>query len=277
MRLATFLESLPPSVRERTELRPLRYHLGLDTADAARDAYHQTLARNLRALARLDEILDAARARGVQLLPYKGALLARDHYPDPGTRPMADLDLLVRPAQLDAAVTTLHALGFAPARPDTARFSADFAHDVALTDGVVYVELHFALFHELELDGELESVFARARPEGPHLDDHLMILALHAATHAYADSPIWLVDVVLLLAAGADRDRAAQLASSRRGGRAFAVAMLLFDVPRLSARWMRHAPGRVRSLLARAALVEGPLRRARWFGRKLWLTARERF
>ena len=41
--------------------------------------------------------------------------------------------------------------------------------------------------------------------------------------------------------------------------------------------WSQHrAPGRVRSLLARAALVEGPLRRARWFGRKLWLTARER-
>ncbi len=276
MRLATFLESLPLSVRERTELRPLRYQLGLEISEEARAAYHQTLARNLRALARLDEILDAARARGVLLLPYKGALLARDHYPDPGTRPMADLDLLVRPAQLDAAVALLHALGFAAARPDTARFSASFTHDVALTDGVVYVELHFALFHELELDGEVESVFARSQLDGLHPDDHLMILALHAATHAYADSPIWLVDVVLLLAAGADRERAATLAAARRGGRAFAIAMLLFDVPPLAARWMHRAPGRVRSLLARAALVEGPLRRARWFGRKLWLTARER-
>lgn len=277
------MAALPSPLQQRGELAPLRYYLGIDDGADARAAYYQTIARNLRIADRLEQILDAATARGLVLLPYKGAALAGSLYPEPGTRPMADIDLLVRADELDDAVALLQSFGFSHARAGIARYSPRYTHDVALSDGVVYVELHFALFHELALDATTDELFARATtaPLYDHdritvsLDDHLMIVALHAATHAYADSPLWLVDVALLLDAGADRARGYTLASQRHGGRAFAIAMALYDHPSLAALWLASPPGRVRSLLARAALVEGSVERARWFGRKLGLTARE--
>ncbi len=280
--LRAWLSGLPSGLHRRGELRPLLFHLGLDDGADARAAYYQTLTRNLRMLARLDEILDRAEAEGLRLLPYKGAALAATVYPDVGTRPMADLDLLVEPSQLTPATALLKQLGFSEARPDVRRFSPRHAHDVALSDGVVYVELHYGLFHELELDGAPGPIFDRAVSAQlgersrlvPSVEDHVAILALHAATHAYADSPLWLVDLALLLE-GADRAAAAAEASRRHGARAFALALQLFEHPTLAALWMSTPPGRLRSLLTRAGLVEGALPTARWLGRKLLLTAHE--
>jgi Uncharacterised nucleotidyltransferase len=46
----------------------------------------------------LAAILGVAAAAGVAALPLKGAVLVERSYAEPGLRPMADLDLLVRPA-----------------------------------------------------------------------------------------------------------------------------------------------------------------------------------
>lgn len=64
-------------------------------------------------LADLAEIQRAASAAGVELLPLKGAALAASYYPAPGLRPMADLDLLVRPADERRLAATMAELGFA--------------------------------------------------------------------------------------------------------------------------------------------------------------------
>lgn len=50
--------------------------------------------------AELAAILAAAAAAGLEALPLKGAVLVEHYYAEPALRPMADLDLLVRPAQL---------------------------------------------------------------------------------------------------------------------------------------------------------------------------------
>src|SRR5438105_2268443 len=48
----------------------------------------------------LVEILDACRPAGIEPLVLKGAYLAAHIYPQPGLRPMNDIDLLVRPEAL---------------------------------------------------------------------------------------------------------------------------------------------------------------------------------
>lgn len=60
----------------------------------------------------LAAILRSAAEVGIAVLPLKGAVLATQFYPEPGLRPMADLDLLVHPAQADALGATLGRLGF---------------------------------------------------------------------------------------------------------------------------------------------------------------------
>lgn len=63
-------------------------------------------------LADLGEIRRAAAAAGASVLPLKGAVLAASYYPAPGLRPMADLDLLVRPADEQRLAATMAELGF---------------------------------------------------------------------------------------------------------------------------------------------------------------------
>jgi hypothetical protein len=63
----------------------------------------------------LDELAAALRAlaaTGLPVMPLKGALLATRPGSDPFRRPMADLDLLVRPGDRGAARATLASLGY---------------------------------------------------------------------------------------------------------------------------------------------------------------------
>jgi hypothetical protein len=300
--LAELLQALPPAVRARRELQPLAGANGGD--GEARRLYRATLARNVVALARVAELLDAAAADGVELLPIKGALFADALWGDPGLRPMADVDLLVRPAQLDAAVRALEACGLARAYPaGRARFTTRHGHDVALVDGDFHLDLHYKLFHELGIDAAVEPVFARAIPlralggerRVPSWDDHLFITLAHAATHAF-DSPLWVLDVALLVERTGGIAVAAAEARRRRATRAFDAALRLAhralpaDVPApdapptarnrlldavLGPEPLARPPSQRRSLAARALVTDDPRDAAREIARKLELRAVE--
>jgi hypothetical protein len=62
--------------------------------------------------AELKAILALFAAHNIPLMPLKGSILSVDYYQDPGHRPMADLDLLVRPEQRDRAGQLLAQLGY---------------------------------------------------------------------------------------------------------------------------------------------------------------------
>jgi hypothetical protein len=68
--------------------------------------------RNRRLMRELDRILGAFDERGVTVVLLKGADTAQRYFPDPGTRPMTDLDLLISPESVTAARSALQALGF---------------------------------------------------------------------------------------------------------------------------------------------------------------------
>jgi hypothetical protein len=86
---------------------------------------------------------------GIPVIALKGLALAETIYPNPALRPMEDLDLLVRPADLPAAVRLLEQAGYREAWhgfPDFQR-----------ADGLVDVDLHTALLHEGEIPTRLEA------------------------------------------------------------------------------------------------------------------------
>jgi hypothetical protein len=57
---------------------------------------HALSSHKMRAMQQeLGELIAAFAAAGLPLMPLKGAVLARDFYPQPGLRPSADIDLLV--------------------------------------------------------------------------------------------------------------------------------------------------------------------------------------
>jgi hypothetical protein len=76
---------------------------------------NQALAARASALAlaaELTRILRALEADAVDALPFKGPLLGLDAYGDLAARPFDDLDLLVRPRDLDRAMLTLTRMGY---------------------------------------------------------------------------------------------------------------------------------------------------------------------
>jgi hypothetical protein len=64
--------------------------------------------------AELKAILACFTANGVAVMPLKGSILSVEYYPEPGLRPMADIDLLIQPADAERSSTLLQKLGYEP-------------------------------------------------------------------------------------------------------------------------------------------------------------------
>jgi len=79
---------------------------------AVKRDYLSTLAFNLWLLDELNKLLKNFRVKGIKAIVLKGAFLAEKVYPDPGLRPMTDLDLLVRREEMASAHTVLETGGF---------------------------------------------------------------------------------------------------------------------------------------------------------------------
>ncbi len=116
-----------------------------------------TLLRQERITGLLARIDERARSAGIPVIALKGAALQAAGIYAAGERPMADLDLLVRPADVGAAVAVLLALsyrdagttwkhqGFEP--PDTGRRTSLGEH----ADNPVKIDLHHEVCERLPL------------------------------------------------------------------------------------------------------------------------------
>jgi len=165
--------------------------------------------RNRRRIGRLLEELGAALrafgAAGVPVMPLKGAILATRPNRDPFRRPMADLDLLVRPGDLEAARATLTALGYRrrldrTRRPthDTFELSGNtavVAADGEHPDNPRRIELHTEVRRHLwgwVDDDELTAFLWAGAIEATVLREPAMLpapraFAAHLAIHATSD------------------------------------------------------------------------------------------
>ncbi len=188
----------------------------------------------MHALQRLDRALADA---GLEVLVVKGAALALTHYAEPWKRAMGDVDVIVRPGERRATLAALEKRGFvvrtAADRPLSAPFFGETM--VTLPCGVtsVLVEVHTRLDKLVARPVDHAAVFARAKPapELPHLrlpasEDHLLLIALHAAGHDFCHEPAC-ADVELLLAAGVDEAALIERALSWRLGTVLFVMLSL--------------------------------------------------
>lgn len=181
-----------------------------ETRPTGRQEYLTALAWNLARLTRLEAVLAAARADGLKLVPFKGAVLVRTHYGDPGARPMLDVDVACAPDDLERAVELCRDLGFQRSDPQAFRYARDAVHDVKMTAGPVQIELHHRLWHELRIARDVTPMMARAVeiPYGattawvPAVADHLYVVMVHAATHGFTGNALWMTDAALLADGG---------------------------------------------------------------------------
>jgi hypothetical protein len=76
------------------------------------EAYRENAFRHLRRVADLSRIDAALRSANIPYLLLKGPVLAASVYPDPATRTMLDVDLLMREAEVPRAMSALAEIGY---------------------------------------------------------------------------------------------------------------------------------------------------------------------
>jgi len=164
----------------------------------------------------LAQVAAALQAAALSALLVKGAALAITVYPSPASRPMQDIDLLVRRADRDRVLAALAAAGgvvhASPDRPLTRDFLGETAVMMRAGATPFLVEVHTSLDNVVPRPIDEAGLFARAQPAPglpgllvPSAEDHALLIALHAAGHELRHC-IALLDLELLLRRGLDLD-----------------------------------------------------------------------
>lgn len=193
-------------------------------------------ARSLCQAAALADLTVRLGKAGIPSLSFKGPVLSVLLHGDPAARPCDDVDVLVRPRDLAAAVRVVEGAGFEPGIPGAADPARGTQAPFVRADGVV-LDLHWRLapaFDPFPLDredlfGEAVAVEVLGRPVRTLGPDHLLLyLCFHGAKSLWARRR-WVEDVALLLDRGPAFDRNRILALAERTGarRMLAVGVLL--------------------------------------------------
>jgi hypothetical protein len=183
----------------------------------------------------LEQLSRALAADHQRALLVKGAALALTVYPTPAHRSMSDIDLLVDPRAEARVLASLELAGGEIRRPPERPLSNKFFNEVAviLRCGKIpfLVEVHTSLDKIVARPIDVPSLLDRASAAPalpglflPSLEDHALLVALHAAGSELR-IPTGLLDLELLLRAGARLPVLAQRASEQRLTTVLFVAM----------------------------------------------------
>jgi hypothetical protein len=91
---------------------PERQQIPAEIIENLKSDYRKNLVRNTIIFAELDRILATFEKQRIQVIPIKGAAFARKIYGDIGLRPMSDIDILVKRADVYHAENVVHELGY---------------------------------------------------------------------------------------------------------------------------------------------------------------------
>jgi hypothetical protein len=147
-------------------------------------------AKNLRLYRELAEVLGVLRGVGIDVIVLKGAYLAQAIYKDLALRPMADVDLLVKKADLERTEAILAAMGYAPfhgPHRDEDFLNCQHLHPLARAGGPP-IEIHWTIESPTEPFAiDIEGLWERACPARVADVDVLVLspedLLLHLCLH----------------------------------------------------------------------------------------------
>lgn len=165
---------------------------------------HKTLLLS-RELIRICERLSSA---GIEAMPYKGLVLAEMLYGDIALRQSGDIDLLIHARDLKRVREAVRELGYIPnstlsESEEDAYVNSGYEYSFDGTAGKNLLEVQWAIqprFYAVDFD--MEGLFQRAvtvpvagiKVKSPSIEDLFLLLALHAAKHAWGRL-IWLCDL----------------------------------------------------------------------------------
>ena len=209
-----------------------------DWLERATRRRHMTLAQNARMADALGLVLDRFEAAGVPAIPVKGLVVAESLYGSLAARGAADLDVLVRPADLPAGREVLVELGYRQRPEPTFTALVHEYHDppwyVGSGNEAVRLELHWDLWADRFFRSDAIGRWERAVPGTLlgrpvrllTLEDMLIHLAIHRSRSALRLR--WVCDIAELVRGhGTEVDWAAVEERADRIGARTAIWMVL--------------------------------------------------
>jgi putative nucleotidyltransferase-like protein len=196
--------------RGSRRLLPLAYRnlgsslSGGPDAQALRDAYRRSWTANQLVLRGAGQAIGALRAAELEVLVLKGAALIETAYGDAGSRPMADVDLAVRPERAAEAARALSRAGFLPVAAEPERQLRVHHSTAFVGPREVEVDLH----RDMLWLGGLEEGMWRGSIEGEVAGAPVRVLApadqlLQVCAHGAAWNPVhpvrWAADAFKVL------------------------------------------------------------------------------
>ncbi len=159
------------------------------------DELRQTVALQLLLEDAAGQVAQVLGSCGIPWLPLKGFDLMSRVYDDPTDRPLGDLDLLIRPGDLDAARAALRDAGWQALEggPHARRYLTEEGYAwQAVSKDRLLIEVHFRLWG-LVPDGYVMEIFDRSEPV-PELGSTARRSTLAdafviAAVHLWSESP----------------------------------------------------------------------------------------
>jgi len=182
----------------------------------------------------LEQVGRRLAAEDLDAMLVKGAALALTVYERPWDREMQDIDLLVRPGTRERVIRAVAAIGFTARPPRGRPLSADALGEVIFEatcgGAVVLLEVHTQLDKLVSRPIDYGEIFDRACPAPgypgllvPAPEDHVLLVALHAANAEFGHSPASR-DLALLLESRLNHPALIERAKRWRLGTAMFVA-----------------------------------------------------
>jgi len=169
-----------------------------------------TIRRNIRLTGELVQLLDRFDDAAVDVLPFKGPMMAVKAYDDLTARTFVDLDLLVRPDAFLDAKQVLRAAGYreqSAQTPTHAKVNRKYGKDAIFSDDGLTVELHQRLLpYRFGRGVRIDRLFERATsvdvagttvPTAPPAET-LVMAAVHGTKHRWSRLE-WLCGIAGLL------------------------------------------------------------------------------
>jgi hypothetical protein len=209
--------------------------------DRLRRCYQTNLHKTLFVTRELVRILECLDALAIEVMPYKGVVLAEAIYGDIALRQAGDIDLLIRARDLPRIKIAVRELGYKPYlllsdAEERAYLTSGYEYTFDSAAGRNVLELQWAVqprFYAVDLD--VDSLFREAvtvalagrNVKTPSPESLLLVLSIHAAKHVWGRL-IWLCDITRVMnLPGLNWERIATQARALGIARILRVTLLL--------------------------------------------------
>ncbi|WP_100486948.1 nucleotidyltransferase family protein [Sporolactobacillus pectinivorans] len=154
----------------------------------------------------MERLLDLFESLGIHVIPFKGPLFAEKYFGSLNARSTSDLDILVKPQQMDAAATALGSLGFSSGiQYEPEHFHKVFHKVLPKYNFDLYVEVHWHILRKGTSSLNMDALWKDSVPRNQasfvrELSDlHMFFLiCLHGWNHEFNNWK-YFIDIIQMI------------------------------------------------------------------------------